>query len=459
MCGGGGGQRGLEQEEKDLLAMQTRVAEQGIQGRTEAMGGFRGFVERGQGMGSILNQNLEADRFAEDATASFANAQRMRDAQMASMGVNPADPRYQRGRDISGTGMAAQTAAGMNQARAGARAEGLKLEGAGYSGLAGFDPSQSLSSMGQTIASANNRAAQADAARGQAYGQLGQAAMYGLSNANKLEEGWNTVKGWFAADGGMVPSYAEGGEVRGIQRFAQGGNVYDQAMAEVNRAGQGVSARQTAPNPQPQVSPTTATKLAKTMVDKAAGSALGYGAATPGVSMGSQQAAMLADQTGVFGAQGLKLTADAAATATGLGEAGAATAAGLEAAGAAGAAGAGAAGAGAAGTGLATGAAGASAALGAAATALPFLLPLAALAALKDGGPVGIGRKAMGGKAVNPKGGKVSGPGGPKDDMVPAYLSPGEFVLPVGAVKKYGLDRLEKMRQEGLEFEKQRGIA
>jgi hypothetical protein len=38
-------------------------------------------------------------------------------------------------------------------------------------------------------------------------------------------------------------------------------------------------------------------------------------------------------------------------------------------------------------------------------------------------------------------------------------LSDGEFVMPVGAVKKFGLDRLEKMRQAGLEFEKTLGIA
>lgn len=56
------------------------------------------------------------------------------------------------------------------------------------------------------------------------------------------------------------------------------------------------------------------------------------------------------------------------------------------------------------------------------------------------------------------KGGEVDGPGGPKDDQVPAMLSDGEFVLPVGTVKKYGLAKLEKMRQEGLEFERQLGI-
>jgi hypothetical protein len=55
-------------------------------------------------------------------------------------------------------------------------------------------------------------------------------------------------------------------------------------------------------------------------------------------------------------------------------------------------------------------------------------------------------------------GGAVHGKGGPKDDLIPAMLSNGEFVMPVGVVKKYGLDKLEKMRQEGLAFEKHLGI-
>ena len=152
---------------------------------------------------------------------------------------------------------------------------------------------------------------------------------------------------------------------------------------------------------------------------------------------------MLAEQTGAFGAPGLSATADAAAGAAGLGEAAGAAALGAEAAGT--------------GTALATGAAGLSTALGA---AVPILgLGLLASQFFKNGGSVGIDRMAAGGTAVNPNGGRVSGPGGPKDDMVPAYLSPGEFVLPVGAVKKYGLDRLEKMRQDGLDFERQQGIA
>lgn len=75
----------------------------------------------------------------------------------------------------------------------------------------------------------------------------------------------------------------------------------------------------------------------------------------------------------------------------------------------------------------------------------------------KSGGSVAKPPKVRPGSTTR-GGGKVSGPGGPKDDRVPALLSDGEFVMPVGTVKKYGLDKLEKMRQDGLQFEKQLGI-
>lgn len=60
------------------------------------------------------------------------------------------------------------------------------------------------------------------------------------------------------------------------------------------------------------------------------------------------------------------------------------------------------------------------------------------------------------GRAPGFDGGDVDGPGGPEDDLVPAWLSDGEFVLNADAVKHFGLDRLQKMNQVGLD--KRRGI-
>ena len=51
------------------------------------------------------------------------------------------------------------------------------------------------------------------------------------------------------------------------------------------------------------------------------------------------------------------------------------------------------------------------------------------------------------------EGGPVEGPGGPKDDLINAKLSDGEFVMPAEVVEFYGLDRLHKMlakAKEGL---------
>lgn len=44
--------------------------------------------------------------------------------------------------------------------------------------------------------------------------------------------------------------------------------------------------------------------------------------------------------------------------------------------------------------------------------------------------------------------GEVDGVGGPKDDQVPARLSPGEFVFSAEAVDVIGLETLEKMHEE-----------
>lgn len=54
--------------------------------------------------------------------------------------------------------------------------------------------------------------------------------------------------------------------------------------------------------------------------------------------------------------------------------------------------------------------------------------------------------------------GPVAGPGGPRDDAVPAMLSRGEFVLNEGAVKHFGLAKLNKMNEVGLQNQEARGL-
>jgi len=60
-------------------------------------------------------------------------------------------------------------------------------------------------------------------------------------------------------------------------------------------------------------------------------------------------------------------------------------------------------------------------------------------------GPLGM---LLGG-AMGGSSGFVSGPGGPKDDKIPAMLSDGEFVMSAGAVQKYGVDTFEQMNAAG----------
>ncbi len=66
-------------------------------------------------------------------------------------------------------------------------------------------------------------------------------------------------------------------------------------------------------------------------------------------------------------------------------------------------------------------------------------------------GPLGmlLGGALGSGKPQEMFSGFVKGPGGPKDDKVPAMLSDGEFVMSAGAVQKYGVDTLESMNAAG----------
>lgn len=168
---------------------------------------------------------------------------------------------------------------------------------------------------------------------------------------------------------------------------------------------------------------------------------------------GSSESAPISEATQAAGA-------DAATTAAAGNAAEAAGAAGLTSAETA----AGAAAANAAATGAAEGAIGAAAgeaagataagALGGAGAAIGTALPWvgAALAAGKL-----LGAFANGGDVkaqdFRTKGGDVSGPGGPTDDLVPSLLSDGEFVMTAEATALHG-DKLKQMNDEGLALRK-----
>lgn len=73
----------------------------------------------------------------------------------------------------------------------------------------------------------------------------------------------------------------------------------------------------------------------------------------------------------------------------------------------------------------------------------------------------GIGMAAGGTKGFGyfkADGGLVEGEGGPRDDRVPQMLSKGEYVLNEGAVKHFGLAKLQKMNEVGLKNQASRGL-
>lgn len=76
---------------------------------------------------------------------------------------------------------------------------------------------------------------------------------------------------------------------------------------------------------------------------------------------------------------------------------------------------------------------------------------LGGVAGMYLGGPGGASissmfKKADGGTVKRlGRGGKVTGPGGPVDDKIPAMLSDGEYVIPADTVKAIGVKKLDKL--------------
>lgn len=392
---------------------------------------FRRLVGEANDYGSQANRERAAATAGADAAASLGLSNQMMMDQMSSMGVNPADMTMAlRRNSIAG---AAADAAG----RTGARDNVDKMGFARMmdaTGMVAGTPTQATAAAnaaGSTASAMGNLSMQNQANNNAA---LGNAVRGGINLY-----GFGQGQGWFA-DGGLVEP----------QRYEKGGYVIRRAQGGIIGAMKNVAAPPPPPSAPPgasagaQVAGAAAPALMKpgiagSMVETAgnvAGSpyvaAMGKGIANPGaVGPGIEAYTTAANQVN--------------AALGGL-EASGAAAAGAEAAGIA-AAGTEAAGLGAAASGLGMGAT-----LGAAMPYVGAAMMLgSALGLFADGGEVTPGSNGA-------QGGKVDGPGGPKDDMVPALLSDGEFVLPVGTVKKYGLAKLEKMRQEGLDFEKQLGI-
>lgn len=411
--GGGGGNQYYANLEK-LYGTQAAQAER-LMGLSEKLTYpmYERMVGESLDYGSLANKERAAAQAKADAEASFGSAMGAYKGDLASMGINPEDPRYAKEMRKLATTAYGGGAAGMTGARERADQMGFARLQDTTGMLAGV-PSSASSALSSASATGGNLAQMYNQGQ-QQYGQNVAGAVRGGIDLYGFTR--NNPGIWTGANGGYVQRLARGGIAGAIENITPPPpptGSPDTTNANVGAAGQGLM-------------------RGREMV--------GSGVESLGKATGS------ADMT-AFG-QGMRLGKEAQPAIDAYTQAAQQVNSILPAAGEATSA---AAAEGALMEGVA-GSMGSGAALGA---AMPWLgaamLAGSALGLFKDGGKVTPG-------STSRRGGEVDGPGGPKDDRVPALLSDGEFVMPIGAVKKFGLDRLEKMRQAGLEFEKHLGIA
>lgn len=460
---GGGGAKydNLEQ----LYAIQAEQAK-GLmdQANQNVYPAYNQLLDEAKGTGSIANQELAAGRAGADVMAAQGGAKKQLEQQLTSMGVNPNDQKFANTMAAMDLDAAGQKAAAMTGARDKTRDLGFaKMTDTVNAGMGiGSNAVAALNSAGGM---ANNIAGLQQQGQANRDANLGNIAALGtrlLMNKGGLvpKKGCSTggrglkIKGYNRGGiigamqgikaapppaGASAPSplsraasqVATGGGAPGAGKMIEGvgnlvGKVAPEAGNSISSFGTGLRLGDKA---QPAIE---AFQAAAAPVGGAAGAAtageVAGAAAQHGITAAGEQAAMLAAQEAGMGTLAAAGAETAGATAASMG------------------------------AGSAIG--------GALSAAMPWvggaLLIGSALDLFADGGQVKShkigGQQGADGVAESDTGGKVDGPGGPKEDKVLARLSPGEFVMPVATVKMYGLDRLEKMRAIGLRHEKQLGI-
>lgn len=384
-----------------------------------------------------------------DVTQGYDDQRSQQERQLASYGISPDSGKFAVVNDRLRGQEAAQEAAAQNNARQqvqntgwARRTDALSLgKGLPASATAGLNAS----------ANAYNGAAKTQQAADNAQSNNISGAVQGAASGFKYanDQGWFDSAGSGFKDGGII-HMRNGGHVdfakMGIRlRRAYGGPA--DALAMVQQASAAAPPPgQSGPSPLQQgigyaQDANKAYKFAKGFSTPSSpypgGSGamdLGGSSATPGAAPGTAT-----DLIG-SGAPGA--------------EAGAADAAGAAAGDAGGVLGTG------IGTGAADMAAGAgigdAAAAASAATAEAAAATTAATGAAAAGGAETIAALApllllaQGGDVDARKGGGIRGPGTETSDSIPAQLSDGEYVLNAEAVKHFGIDRLNKMNEQGL---------
>lgn len=439
---GGGGSSANYASLEDLYKEQAASAKMlREQAETYLPGAIQSYVKE-------TNQVLDdgyVDKQAASAATDLANAGAQERAaasrSLASMGVNPSDPRFAGSMRSTELSNAARTAAGKNAART--AAENYQLNVAkdavgtftGQSNQAASQMGNAASGLGSIYTSQANMAANQSAQQASAVGSLVGAGIagYGIYNSKK--------------DGGRIVMPA--GLRRRVEQRAMGGGV---------GGGQQGFFQMQAITPPPSVQ-------AQPRAD-AVGSALGTanmvnGLYKAGTGAGKAAATKTAETAGGKAAESAasaawsQATTDAAATATTDAAATAATDA--------------------AATGAATAAAGeaaaggAAAAIGAASAALPWVGAAYAAGNLLDfwanGGEVGTQNPGMTEQEAENRfaaaeksgdvrdiraGGKVPGEWEGNTDNVPALLTEGEHVINAEAAALVGAKHLDELNKKGL---------
>lgn len=511
--GGGGGSakydnlEDLYKVQADSAKMLYDQANQYLPGATKS---YMDKVNETLGDGYVEDQ---ANKATADAASSSARQQEATSRNLASLGVNPSDPRFSSSLRATGVDSAAKSAAMTNVARSQAKAQQKATAQdavgtfTGQSNSASQQLSGATSGMSNMFNSQAQQKAQQNAADSEA---IGNTVGAGISLMSMMKDGGRVrcARGIKSLrNGGQARSIERhflGGQTGGAQRgflnaspqnpqaqFSQrapsqgfgGGVVRGAQMANtIGNVGKGVAAKYQAASAGADMTAaqtkaasdayTAAAQAAKTPAEaakykdaatwmergnKAFGSEPAAGGA--GEAAGSGQAAGAASADTAGGAAGAGATEAAGTTAaTGATEAAGSTAAtgAAEAAGTTAATGAAEAAAGtAAAEGAAAGAAGAAGAsgLGAAGAALGAAMPWVG-AALVAGQLLGV--FADGGRVSDfrEEGGEVSGPGSHTDDLVPALLSDDEHVMNGEAAAMVGHDKLEALNKQGLALRK-----
>ena len=437
--GGGGGQVYYANQDK-LAGVQADIAtnmyNQYAAYAPQALGNLAGMVTDAQN--GQYTQDLR-NRAGTDAAAAAGMERAAVERQMASMGVNPNDPRFSGALRATALGNAANLAAAKNKAgqygddMAWARSQDF------YNSLAGM-PSQSASML---------------ASSGAQYGQLG-GAMQQQSNANAQgygQFGAQIAGSMFKADGGYIdePGYALGGAVGGVSMPQLGDWRARPSGFKMDEMSTGDKIMAVA---SPIAMQAGANALGKHVInplmDKA-GAAIGdaVGGLFGGSAAASGANALWGAETAALGS-GLSSAGTSMAGQTigsAIGDVGLTTALGAEAAGAGGATLA------SAGAGSAAGTAATGGLLSGAAAAAPWIggayLLGSALDLWADGGPVPH-EQPRGLRLDMRQGGATPDIGTETSDSIPAWLSKGEYVVNADAVKEHGKDKLEKINEKGL---------